>query len=60
MLHNIAKILKEPDPLVNEEEEIAVNFVNNMLREELREMNILNINDIVRRQLIHDYFNTLL
>lgn len=60
MLHNIAKILKEPDPLVNEEEEIAVNFVNNMPREELREMNILNINDIVRRQLIHDYFNTLL
>nr|CAI5850141.1 unnamed protein product [Callosobruchus analis] len=56
---NIAKLLNEVDPPINEEEEAAINLVANV--NDHPDMNIYDMHDgnkIVRHQLIH-YFNEL-
>lgn len=59
VLENIAKLLNEPDPPNNEEEEAAINFVDNVnIEPHVHFHNILNINYAVRHQLIN-YFNEL-
>lgn len=59
VLENIAKLLNEPDPPNNEEEEAAINFVGNVdIEPYVHIHNILNINNAVRHQLIN-YFNEL-
>lgn len=59
VLENIAKLLNEPDPPNNEEEEVAINFVGNVnIEPYVHFHNILNINNAVRHQLIN-YFNEL-
>lgn len=60
VLDNIAKILNEPDPIVDEEIEAAVNFVNDVNVEPYMNIhNIRNINSVVRHQLINNYFELL-
>lgn len=60
VLDNIAKLLNEADPDVNEEEEAAVNFVDNVNVQPYMNINqMYNINNVVRHQLINNYFSTL-
>nr|CAI5851845.1 unnamed protein product [Callosobruchus analis] len=59
VLDNIAKVLSEVDPPINEEDEAAITLVANV--NEHPDMNIYNMhneNNIVRHQLIN-YFNEL-
>ncbi|XP_044259845.1 putative nuclease HARBI1 [Tribolium madens] len=60
VLHNMACLLNEELPPINPEEEAAVQFVNDVGNEIVRENNIGGVNNSVRHQLIHDYFNRLL
>lgn len=60
VLENIAQFLHEPEPPNNQEEEAAVHFVNDINMEPY--MNIFgihNANNIVRHQLIMNYFDLL-
>lgn len=60
VLENIAKLLNEPDPPNDQEEEAAVQFVNNVnIAPYMNIYGIHNVNNIVRHQLIHNYFNLL-
>lgn len=60
VLDNIAKLLNEPDPPNNEEEELAINFINDINIEPYMNIyHIHNINNVVRHQLINNYFNQL-
>ncbi|KAK5638904.1 hypothetical protein RI129_013199 [Pyrocoelia pectoralis] len=60
VLHNIACLLNEDLPPITEEEEAAIDFVNNIEVGRVRDAAGLNQNNRVRNQLIHDYFNQLL
>nr|CAI5846202.1 unnamed protein product [Callosobruchus analis] len=58
VLHNIACILNEEMPDVNPEEAAAIQFVNEVDHEIVRD-NLIGVNNSVRYQLINDYFNRL-
>ncbi|KAJ3653970.1 hypothetical protein Zmor_013188 [Zophobas morio] len=60
VLHNIAIILNEEEPPLDPEEEAAVNFVNDVLVENIGENGgNFNQNNSMRDQLIREYFNNL-
>nr|CAI5863204.1 unnamed protein product [Callosobruchus analis] len=58
VLHNIACMLNEEMPDVNTEEAAAIQFVNEIDHEILRD-SLIGVNNSVRYQLINDYFNRL-
>lgn len=58
VLHNIARIMRDPDPPINEEIEAAVNFVAGV--PVLQNNNYGGINNRVRHSLITEYFQNLL
>ena len=61
VLHNIAIILNEEEPPVDAEEEAVVNFVNDVLIENIGEYSgNYNQNNFVRNQFIREYFTNLL
>lgn len=58
VLENICKLFDEPVPPINEEEEAAIDFVNDVDNHiNINDMN--NLNNVVRHQLINDYFSNL-
>lgn len=60
VLHNIAVDENEDVPVINAEEEAAVNLVNNNNREDVPEyFNRVEINNITRHNLIRNYFARL-
>lgn len=60
VLENIAKLLNDPEPPVNEYEEFAMHFVDKVnVDSYMKVFNFNNRNAVVRHQLI-DYFNHLI
>lgn len=60
VLHNITKLMNDPEPPVDLEDQAAINYVNNMDILQQRQDNVLNINNIFRHNLINEYFTGLL
>ncbi|VEN37562.1 unnamed protein product [Callosobruchus maculatus] len=58
VLHNIACMFNEEIPVVNPQEEAAIQFVNEVDNEIVRDSGLV-VNNSVRYQLINDYFNRL-
>ncbi|KAJ8946585.1 hypothetical protein NQ314_008840, partial [Rhamnusium bicolor] len=59
VLHNIARLLNEEMPPIDAEEEEAIQLVNDIEVGNVRDV-VGGINNVVRYQLIHEYFHTLL
>lgn len=60
VLHNVSRRFQDPEPELDEDEIRQIEVVNNIQIEEFRQANNrINVNNIVRRQLIYEYFAQL-
>lgn len=56
VLHNVSRRFQDPEPELDEDEIRQIEVVNNIQIEEFRQTNNrINVNNIVRHQLIYEY-----